>query len=509
MDSIPNFIKRKHGQAQITYYDERLKPILEETYGAMVYQEQVMRISMEMAGFSAAKADKLRKGMGKKIREVVDALRVDFVEGSVERGYDKRLAEQVYSDIEKFAEYAFNKSHAAAYGLISYQTAYLKAHYPLEYMASVLTSYTGRTEKIVHYLGACSRAGIPVLPPDVNSSGAFFTVVGESIRFGLAGIRGVGEGVVETIVAARADGAEFSSLHDFCERVDMRQLNKKTLEALIKAGAFDGTGYTRKHLMSMMEGCVDSAVKRQKDKENGQVSMFDMFAAEDHGFSEDVPPPNGDEWEKKMKLAFEKEMLGIYVSDHPLKAIEESVRSAAQYSLGELEELPGETTGWFAGLIASVDRRPTRKGAMMATAMLEDLDGAAEMVLFPQTLERYRDIVEPDAVVRMKARVDDTDRGKKLIVLEIEPFDGTEFAEPPKRVVVTADGNALVNGRAEALKKVLMHFPGRDFVELRVWDAENERTIVCTMPERVNAEASGLHAELMEMFGADSIVGAA
>ena len=222
MESIPNFIKRKHGQAPVTYYDERLKPILEETYGAMVYQEQVMRISMEMAGFSAAKADKLRKGMGKKIREVIDALRIDFVNGSVERGYDKRVAEQVYSDIEKFAQYAFNKSHAAAYGLLAYQTAYLKAHYPLEYMAAVLTSYTGKTDKIVHYLNACGRAGISVLPPDVNSSGAYFTVVDGAIRFGLAGIRGVGEGVVGAIIEVRSAGGPFTSLHDFCDRVNLR-----------------------------------------------------------------------------------------------------------------------------------------------------------------------------------------------------------------------------------------------------------------------------------------------
>ncbi|HSK47885.1 MAG TPA: DNA polymerase III subunit alpha [Coriobacteriia bacterium] len=508
MDSIPNFIKRKHGQAPITYYDERLKYILDETYGAMVYQEQVMRISMEMAGFSAAKADKLRKGMGKKIQAIMDELHPQFVSGSLERGYDKKTVDQLWNDILKVAEYAFNKSHAAAYGLISYQTAYLKAHYPLEYMAAVLTSYTGKTEKIVHYLGACRRANIAVLPPDVNSSGTYFTVVGDSIRFGLAGIRGVGEGVVEAVIRARADG-EFKTLQDFCDRVDMKQMNKKTLEALIKGGAFDATGYTRKHLMSMMDGCVDAASKRQKDRDCGQVSMFDMFAAEDHGFSEEAPPPNGDEWDKKMKLAFEKEMLGIYVSDHPLREIEEIVRGAAQHSLGDVEEMADGTTGWFAGIIASLDRRPTKKGAMMAIAVLEDLDGSIEAVLFPQTYERFRDIIEVDEVLRFKAKLEDSDRGKKLMVMEVEPFDGDEFAQPPKRIVVRADGDALGNGRAAALKKVLTHFPGRDFVDLHVWDAENERTIVCTMPERVNAEANGLHAELMEMFGASAIQGAA
>jgi DNA polymerase-3 subunit alpha len=510
MDSIPEYIARKHGKSPVVYYDDRLRPILEETHGMLVYQEQVMRIAMQMSGFSGAKADKLRKGMSKKIAEILNQLEPDFIEGAVANGYDRKMVEGMWGDILKFGAYAFNKSHAAAYAIVAYQTAYLKAHYPLEYMAAVLTSYTGKTDEIVKYVSACSRAGIKVEPPDVNSSGKDFTAIpGEGIRFGLAGIRGVGESVVDVVVAERDAGGPFTSLHDFCDRVDLKQINKRTLEALIKAGAFDSTGYTRKHLMSMMDSCMDAAGKRQKDRDSGQVSMFDLVAAEDNGFARAVPPPDGDEWPKKMKLAFEKEMLGIYVSDHPLKAVEESVRSAAQYSVGELEELPGDTVAWFAGLIVSVDRRATRKGAMMAIATFEDLDGAAELVVFPQTLERHREFIDVDKVLRVRARVDDTDRGKKLVVMEIEPFDGSEFAQPPKHVVVTADGDALVNGRADALKKILMHFPGRDFVELRVWDAEQERTIVCTMPERVNAEAGGLHAELVEMFGAGSIAGVA
>jgi DNA polymerase-3 subunit alpha len=198
-------------------------------------------------------------------------------------------------------------------------------------------------------------------------------------------------------------------------------------------------------------------------------------------------------------------MLGIYVSDHPLRDIEETVRAAAQYSLGELDELADGTIAWFAGIVTSVDSRPTKRGAMMASAVLEDLDGSVEAVLFPQVYERARDIVQVDTVLRMRAKFEDGERGKKLMVMEVEPFDGAEFAQPPKRLVVRADGEALVNGRAEALKKILMHFPGRDFVELHVWDAGQEKTIVCRMPERVNAEANGLHAELMEMFGAEAV----
>ncbi len=503
---VKDFVERKHGRRKITYYDDRLKDILEETYGAIVYQEQVMRISMTMSGFSAAKADKLRKAMGKKQIDVLTPMREAWVEGARENGYDAKMAADMWEDILKFAEYAFNKSHSAAYGLITMQTAYIKAHYPLDYMAAVLTSYTGKTDKIVHYVAECNRAGYKVLPPDVNSSGKQFTpVTGEGIRFGLAGIRGVGEGVVDAIVAARDEGGPFTSLTDFCARVDMKQLNKKTLEALIKAGAFDSTGYTRKHLLSMMDSCVDSAVKRQKDVDSGQVSMFDMFAAEDSGFAEEVVPPNGDEWDKKMKLAFEKEMLGIYVSDHPLRGIADQVREAADYSLGELDELKDGATGWFAGILASVDRRPTKKGTMMAITKLEDLDGQIEAVMFPQVYDKFRDIVVEDAVVRVKAKLEDSDRGKKLMVQTVEPFDGEAFSEPPGRIKITTDGGALHNGRHQALLEALKHFPGRDVVVLWAWDEEQGKYLECRMPYLVDKDSNGLHAELILLFGADAI----
>jgi len=503
---VKDFVERKHGRREVTYYDERLKPILEETYGTVVYQEQVMRLSMTMSGFSAAKAGKLRKAMGKKQLAALEPLKEDWVNGARENGYDPKIAEKMWADILPFAEYAFNKSHSAAYGLITMQTAYLKAHYPLEYMAAVLTSYTGKTDQIVRYVSECNRAGYTVLPPDVNSSRRHFTpVTGEGIRFGLAGIRGVGGAVVDTILVARDAGGPFTSLQDFCNRVDMKQANKKTLEALIKAGAFDSTGYTRKHLMGMMEACVDAASKKQKDLDSGQVSMFDMFAEEDSGFAEYVPDANDDEWDKPMRLAFEKEMLGIYVSDHPLKEIAEEVRRAGDYSLGDLDEVPDGTNAWFAGLLASVSLRPTKKGAMMAIANLEDLDGTIEAVLFPQTLDKYRDIIVEDAVVRIRAKLEDSDRGRKLIVAEVERFDGSLFAPPPRKVVVTTDAGALVNGRHTKLLEVLAQYPGTDTAVLCVTDEETGRTFEAPLPAPIDADSNGLHAELILLFGAESI----
>ncbi len=507
MDSIPDFCARKHGRKQITYYDDRIKHILEETYGAIVYQEQAMRITMEMGGFSAAKADKLRKGMGKKIMAIVDALKPEFIEGAVERGYDRRLAEKVWSDIEKFGEYAFNKSHAAAYGLVSYQTAYLKAHYPLEYMAAVLTSYTGKSETIVRYIAACNNAGIKVLPPDVNSSGRDFTAVGDAIRFGLAGIRNVGEGVVETIVAERKAGGPFASLHDFLARVDLRQLNKKTVEALIKAGAFDSTGYTRRQLFELMDSAVDAALKRQKDAECGQTSMFDLFAPEEHGLADHVPPPDGVEWEKGVKLAFEKEMLGIYVSDHPLADIAETIKAARSASLGDTEALKDGTVGWFAGIVTKTERIATRQGKLMGTFVIEDLEGSIDGVLFPQAYDRLRDVIVEDAVIRVKAKVEDSDRGRKLIVQEAEQLDAEgRFAAPPRTLWVRADMRLLANGLGARFKAILERHPGNDYVCLELANGDG-RPKKGRMPGeyRVDAASSALHAELKELLGEGSV----
>jgi DNA polymerase-3 subunit alpha len=443
--------------------------------------------------------------MGKKIREVIDALKVDFVAGAIERGYDKRVTEQLWADIEKFAQYAFNKSHAAAYGLISYQTAYLKAQYPREFMAAVLTSYTGKTENIVKYVAACKRGGINVLPPDVNSSGKDFTAVPEGIRFGLAGIRGVGEGVVDMIVAAREEGGPFTSLHDFCNRVDLRQVNKKTLEALIKGGAFDSTGYTRKHLMTLMDRCVEAGVKKRKDAEDGQISMFDLDDAADHGFDEVVPEPNGDEWDKAIKLAFEKEMLGIYVSDHPLAELEHVIRSAATLSLGDADEFKDGTMGWFAGILTNVAKIVTKNGKQMINYTLEDLDGSMDGAVFGNAYGKFEGVMAEDAVVRIRARVEVNDRGRKLNTIEVQPLgtDGT-FAKPPGVLGITADGSVLGNGGAARLKEILSRYPGRDGVHV-VTSGNGERKKVRLPGITVDREDARLHAELKEWLGAASV----
>ncbi|MHB8924885.1 MAG: DNA polymerase III subunit alpha [Coriobacteriia bacterium] len=503
---VRDFVNRKHGRAKVEYYDDRIKHILEETYGTMVYQEQVMRLSMDMAGFSAAKADKLRKAMGKKIAEEMAKWRSDFVEGSVAMGYDRKLAEHVYDDIEKFAGYGFNKSHSAAYGLIAYQTAYLRAHYPLEFMAAVLTSYTGKSDSIVRYIAACNGSGITVLPPDVNSSGRDFTAVDGGIRFGLAGIRNVGEGVVDTIAAERAANGPYTSLHDFLARIDLKGVNKKTIEALIKAGAFDSTGYTRKQLMEIMDGAMDAALKRQKDAANGQVSMFDLFEPEEHGMSDDAPAPDGVEWEKGVKLGFEKEMLGIYVSDHPLSDIRHLITAARTFSLGATEELRDGVVGWFAGIVTRTERIATKAGKLMGTFTLEDLEASMDGVMFPQVYDRFRDVLVEDAIVRVKAKVEDSDRGRKMMVIDVEPLaDDGRFKRPPGVLNVRTDAGMLENGRLERFRTILHQHPGGDCVHLELAYPERSKTLKLGDEYRVDRASTSLHAELKELLGEGSV----
>jgi len=508
MDSIPDFVARKHGRTRVTYYDDRLRPILEETYGAIVYQEQVMRIAMTMSGFSAAKAEKLRKAMGKKIADIMASLKKEFIDGAVANGYDARMVDGLWDDIERFAQYAFNKSHAAAYALISYQTAYLKAHYPREFMAALLSSFSGKTENIVKYVAAAKRGGIDVLPPDVNSSGADFTAVPEGIRFGLAGIRNVGAGVVAAIVEERRSAGKFTSLQDFCLRVDPKALNKRTLEALIKAGAFDSTGYTRKHLMRMMDDAIDLAARRAKDKERGQINLFELDDAAEHGFEYKVPEPDGDEWEKAMKLTFEKEMLGIYVSDHPLREMAHVIEGARTISLGDDEGMVDGRAGWFAGILTSVARVLTRNGKQMIDFTVEDLDGFREGRLFGNVYARFEPLFVEDAVLRIRAKVEVTDRGTKLQVMDVMPLtDDGSFSRPPGSLLVR-DVNGRFNDSAVLgwFKELVARYPGPDAVQVEVTAGGGTKTYRLP-PETYHVDKTShrLHSELREVFGTDAV----
>ena len=532
---VDDFIQRKSGRKKITYYDDRLKGILEETYGTMVYQEQVMRISMEMSGFTAAKADKLRKAISKKDSDLLAQYKSDWVNGAGERGYDTKMAKSLWDDVEKFAEYAFNKSHSAAYGVITMRTAYLKAHYPHEVMAAVLTSYMGKTENLTKYLGECRIGNIEVLPPDVNSSESGFTAVpGEGIRFGLTGIRNVGEGAVDRIVAERVENGPYTSFPNFLERVDLTAVNRKCVESLIKAGAFDSLGYPRRQLYEMLEtgGVMEAAVRRQKERDGGQISMFDLFDAGDHGFEDDIEPPQDFDWDSRIKLSFEREMLGVYVSDHPLRAIADQLAAAADYTVSQVPDLieaqkaaagSGAPSGsgaggrngrngrngklyWFAGVLNALNIAPTKRGDMMARGQLEDLTGQVEFIVFPKTFPAVRAALMNDSVVRVKARVEEDDRGTKLLVDVIEPFDGVNFSAVPKRLILNVDRDRFAD---TAVRSQFMHavdaYAGEDVLELNITSANGDRPITAVLDKRVNSSATGLHAEIRALFGEGAV----
>ena len=500
---VEDYVKVVQGKSPVHYYDDRLRPILEETYGTMVYQEQIMQVSMVMSGFSAGKADKLRKAMGKKKLDVMRMLQEDWNNGAVENGYSLEIAKKIWDDAEKFAKYAFNKSHSAAYALLVMRTAYLKAHYPNEYMAAVLSSYMGNNDRLIKYIASCNRSGIPVLPPDVNSSNLEFTPLEEGIRFGLAGVRGVGEKVAQCIIDEREKNGEFTSLHDFVNRVDSSAYNRKTLEALVKSGAFDSTGYTRKQLMHLIDetSLLESAAKRQKDKAAGQLDMFSMFSDVDESFKDDIPEPDGVEWDKKTLLAFEKDILKMYVSDHPLRRYENYLSRTMKYTLGELSEREqGIKSATFAGMVSETNVRRTKRGALMASFTLEDTSGHVECVCF--NYDKFKEAIQEDAIITCKGKFEVSDRGSQIIVYEAALLElSDEDADvAPLQLELSIATRELDSVTSDKLMRILKDHPGKDPVVLYVRQADGRR-MRAELPMTADSGNQHLKAHLYDLFG--------
>lgn len=542
---VTSYINRMNGKEPAVSYDPRLDGILGETYGTMVYQEQVMLISVEMCGFSKGESDsRIRKPVAKKkIKMLTDqvfkwsdgedeTIYDHWMNGAEKNGYKRSVAQKIWDDVLEFASYAFNKSHSAGYAILVMQTAWLKAHYPNEYMAAVLTSYTGKTDKIVHYVSACRHDGIAVLPPDINESGTEFTATPEGVRFGLAGIRGVGEGVTQAIIEEREKGGPFKNLHDFVERVDSSQANRRVIEALIKGGAFDSTGYPRRQLMHFVdrdnpENIIDAAVKRQKDRAAGQTSLFDVFGdVEGSGFEVIVPESDGQEWDRHMKLSFEKEVLGIYVSDHPLRPYEYALAKAREFTLSQIDtgfetmgptgnavnqEIPEGKPYWWAGMVSGVGKRVTKNGDPMAIVQLEDMEGEATVVVFPKTYKQCEGYlygeVDPetgaqlsDAFIRVKGKLERSDRGDQIIAQEIEPLVLSEESNRPKVFEIMVPSSRFSQSNMARLATVLNTNPGGDRVELFIEQADGQ-TMRAEIPTRVNARSIPLIAEVKGIVG--------
>ncbi len=501
-----DYADRKNGRKPIEYLHADLAELLGDTYGLMIYQESVMRVAQKFAGYSLADADNLRKACGKKDRVLIAKEREKFVAGTDATGYGAAIGTALFDIIEPFADYAFNKSHSYGYGFIAYQTAYLKAHYPVEYFAALLTSVKSNLDKAAIYLNECRQMGIEVLVPDVNVSESDFVGVdgpdgARAIAFGMSAVRNVGEGLVALILAEREANGPFLDFYDFCDRVDTGVLNKRTIESLIKAGGFDALGYSRKGLLGYYDKIIDETVARRRKEAEGQ---FDLFSMADEG--QDAGAVSGtryvipdDDFDKRQRLAFEKEMLGLYVSDHPLMGAEASLRRRTECTIAELEGVEESAVRTIGGLVTNLQRKWTKKGDLMAVFILEDLQSSVEIMVFPKTMQLYGHLLEDDAVVIVKGRVDSRDDQPKLMATELERFEPVTDGAPPLHVNLSPA--ALSDTLLAQLKHLLSEHPGESQVFLHVGDRQ-----VLRLPENFNVESStGLMAELRVLLGPSAV----
>ncbi|MFF0720118.1 MULTISPECIES: DNA polymerase III subunit alpha [unclassified Micromonospora] len=476
VDSHTNYALRKNGLQEITpihpELEEPLREILAPTYGLIVYQEQVQRAAQILAGYTLGQADLLRRAMGKKKKEILDKEFIPFRDGCREHGYSDEAIQKVWDVLVPFAGYAFNKAHSAAYGLVSYWTAYLKAHYPAEYMAALLTSVGDDKDKMAMYLSECRRMGIQVLPPDVNTSAGPFTPVGKEIRFGLGAIRNVGANVVAAIMRCRDEKGEYADFYDFLSKVDAVVCNKKTIESLIKAGAFDSLKHSRKALLTVHADAIDAYADVKRKEAVGQYDLFGSgFGDTETATTTTVMPVISDgEWDKRDKLAFEREMLGLYVSDHPLFGLEHVLNAAADCTIATLSEegtVPDGAVVTLAGILSGVQRRVTKQGRAWASATLEDLAGGVEALFFPNTYEVIGQYIAEDAIVVVKGRIDRRDDTPRIMAMDMQlPDVSSNPASKP--VTLTIPVNRLTPPLADRLKETLLLHPGDTEVHVKL-----------------------------------------
>lgn len=488
-----DFVNVKHGRQPIKSVHESVDGILHDTFGVILYQEQVMQIASAMAGFTLGQADILRRAMGKKKPEEMHKLKEEFAKGAAARGIDANKAIEVFELIEHFAGYGFNKSHSAAYGLLAYQTAYLKANYPAEFMAAMLTAIMGQQEKVSYYIENCKSRGIAVLPPSINRSTSNFSVSGNNILFGLAGVKNVGENAVRNILQARANG-RFESLIDLCERLDQRLVNRRTLESLVKCGALDEFGVKRSQLMAVLETAISIAAQRSKDSQSGQLGLFD-----DEVISQEVLNyPDIPELPPEEILALEKELIGFYVTGHPLdKHRDKLAKLVPLKDLNELVFKDGSNVQ-VGGLISSCKRMFTKRGDAMAIFELEDFSGHLECVAFPKSYERLNRHISQEAMVLVSGRVNIQDEQAKIIVEELQALDNYQRA-----IEISIEKHNEQADILEKLKANLQKFPGQDRVYLNF--KASRRRIKCADLYLTDSSSPELLQAIQDLLGANSV----
>ena len=463
---VEDYVKRKHKQIPVKYMLPELQPILRETHGVILYQEQVMQIASKVAGFSLGQADLLRRAMGKKKAKEMHQQKEFFVDGAVKRGVSHHKATELFNLCAKFAGYGFNKSHSTAYGVISYQTAYLKANYPKEFLAALLTSVTGKTDKVTAYINECRRLGIKILAPDINESFRNFSVTKEGIRFGISAIKNVGIAAIDSIIETKKEGGPFISLVDFCKRVDTRAVNKKVIESLIKVGAFDCFGQGRAYLLNVVGKVMSRAAAAQKEKASGQGSLFELQTSTEGRGTRDEAGVEVDEFPPEQLLRMEKDLLGLYISSHPLEYVIDSLEGQTNTRIVDIVEMREGEIVRIGGLLADCRRITTRRGAMMMIASIEDLSSSIGLVVFPRTYEKHSALLNNDEVVIVKGKVNRDMRSDEFNVVaeEITPMEKLEKVRSLHIELVGVKDTQVLS----RMKDVLAFFKGQDPVFVRM-----------------------------------------
>jgi DNA polymerase-3 subunit alpha len=503
MQYIPTYAARKNGREPVSYIDERLKAITGDSYGICIYQEQYMQIAKQLAGFDPAEAETLRRAIGKKIHELMASLKDKFLAGCAANGVTPSVATQLWKDMESSQDYSFNKAHSACYALIAYQTAWLKANHPCEYMAALISSVMSTKDRVPIYVNACHDMGIEVLPPDVNTSQTDFAVVEGKIRFGLNAVKSVGESAARAIIAARDDGGPFESVWDFTERVDPQVVNKRSLEALVKCGALDSTGASRMGMLACLEQALAWGQKHAADRLAGQASIFDLGDAEETAARPTHHPAiSGGEFEKPELLKLEKETLGLYVSEHPLHAVREQLRRKTDATLGELERRRDGEVVTVGGIVSAVKQLTTKKGEPMVFLALDDPTGGGEVVVFNSTYAAARDLCVADRILVIKGRIDHKQQGEtKLIALEVTAF---EAVAERTEIRFKLDARAARAGIVRELAELVKEYPGESPVYLALETSLGPKTLALGPQHRVTIDSDFL-AEARTLRGAEAL----
>jgi DNA polymerase-3 subunit alpha len=500
---VDDFIDRKHGRKRVIYDLPQLEPILKDTYGVIVYQEQVMQIARTLAGYSLGGADLLRRAMGKKDPAAMAREKDKFLAGAKGKGIATRKAEAIFDLMAKFAEYGFNKSHSAAYAMVAYQTAFLKAHYPVEFMAALLTEDMGNTDKVVKNIADCREMGIEVLPPDINASDLSFRVLGNSIRFGLGAVKNVGESAIEAILEARGDGP-FRDITDFCERVDLRRVNKRVVESLIKCGAFDSSGARRAALMTGLEDAMALGQRVQQERESAQVSLFgtvEIVMRNGNGAARLIDVP---EWDEKLLLGFEKEALGFFITGHPLSRHLALMKRFVTADTASLSELPDKSEVRLCGLVGNLKEILTKKGERMGFVVIEDLTGSVEVVVLPDVYATAVECLKGEEPVLVAGTLEIGEKGAKIRATEVTFLSDIQVRET-KKVHFTVTTTGLVREQLVSLREILKRFNGPSRAMLHMVIPEGSRTTI-RLPESCSVTACDeLALAVNELLGYNAV----